>query len=650
MNRYRGLTVPPETGEQPISLHHAELDLGLRGELKARQLPEGASPELWDVRFERGGFRKDFGEKFLGQAAPAVILCIIEHKYISDEGPASPDTIGSGQFHRLIRLFRNADGVAETQLWDLANGIWRPDAIATGEFREIGERMVRGVSVQNVLLFAVPGAPIMYRDEDIGLVDGGNDFPSSTTLTAVGEFADVVLDSPGQVFRDEFRVNFNVTIELLSGEWASVTLVVELLDGTELGRKTFTNNTPNSLIGLVDQHIAFTHGLENGTTVRLRIDSIDSEGLAVDSVPFQELISDPPIQATEAIASLAYDEFYSFNWTAQYSAIGIEATWRMWRYDASADNWQPGNLITTVSSSQFHNHQNGDIFIPTAEVGDRFGLELVSVSHGGVGFDLTSVAWITGEGDVNVTVEPYNLVDDAAPKHGLTYQVVDSIIATLNSTEGPRALWIEPFADRVVALVDGHNTQSLWWTPSGNVLEWDPFVEGAGQIDLYDSRNDPIDDLQCAAPLSSDSLAIFRHRSIMRGFRTGQSIQAIGVNHWLENIGTESPFSRQVTPIGVIFLGHDRMVYVLTEGGIRPVGLPIHQILIERLTDNLDRVDSVFDPVFQHYYLGIPVFGSSTICEIYILDVARLMNEDKIVWRRRSCGDGLERFGIASEL
>lgn len=654
MNRYRGLRIPPETGEQPISLHHAELDLGLRGDLKARQLPEGASPELWDVRFERGGFRKDFGEKFLGQAAINTILCLIEHKFILGLPDEELEEVFQ-QFHRLIRFLRDVDGVARTEIWDSTNHQWLLDARADDPLTVIEERYVRGVSVQNVLLFAVAGAPILIREEGALLNAAGDDFPSSVSLTSVGNSSIVTFSSTEVIHRNIFRVNYNIALELLTEGELTVTLEV-LVDGTVVGTKTYTISSPTSFTGFTEEHIEFIWGMLPGTDVTLRIESIESTGSGEDSVNMttehDESFDDvaATVVAENPLPTVAADDQYTFNWTAasQLSSDRV-VTWRVHVWDSTTELWTtPVADFTTLVPALGVTSLEHTVEIPGLSVGDIFAFS--EVEDEAVTWTAPIVSWLVGEADFSVDVKPYNKDVDGDPRHGLTYNEVTGTEVTLTPTDGPEALWIEPFADRVVALVDGPNTQRLWWTASGNVKQWDPTIVGAGQIDLFDTRNDPIDDLQCAAPLSSDSLAIFRARSIMRAFRTGQSVQAIGVNHWLENIGTESPFSRQVTPIGIVFLGHDRMVYILTESGIRPVGLPIHQLLIERLTDHLERVDAIFDPVFQHYYLGIPVFGSEKICEIYILDVARLMNEDKIVWRRRSCGDGLERFGLASEL
>ncbi len=659
MNKYRGLRIPEEPGEQPISLHHAQLDLGLRGDLMPRQIPEGSSPNLWDVRFERGGFRKDFGEKFLGQAAPTTVLVIVEHKFI-DEGVISGGyegysdygsyaaIVGQQQFHRLVRLFRNALGQAELEVWDSSIEQWVFGGIATnfatGEPVQIESRYVRAVSVQNLLLFAVAGASILIREESPILDQTGDDFPSENELTSVDDSTTAVFSSVEPIHFNRFTVNFSIDISIEEPEVVVVTLDVDV-NGENVTSLGFQATGPD---GMSQDHasIEFTRALAVNDDVTLKIASIETDAaFDRDANLTQAGGSDPLYIAEKTTEAPAIGNNYTFRYMLQAAEGTYPITVNFFRWDSGTSTW---NIV----DSKEHDFEDDleilthTVNIPEMEQGDFFGIEDADATN----LDGFEVSWQDQDVDITVSVKGFNLTEDNDPAFGLAYAIEEGTDLDFEEIEGPEALWIEPFADRVIALVDGPNTQSIWWTPSGDVKNWDPFAEGAGQMDLFDTRNDPIDDLQCAAPLSSDSLAIFRHRSIMRAFRTGQSIQAIGVNHWLENIGTESPFSRQVTPIGIIFLGHDRMVYILSESGIRPVGQPIHQILIERLTSNLEIVDSVFDPVFQHYYLGIPVFGSQLICEVYILDVARLMNEDKIVWRRRSCGNGLQRFALASEL
>jgi hypothetical protein len=158
---------------------------------------------------------------------------------------------------------------------------------------------------------------------------------------------------------------------------------------------------------------------------------------------------------------------------------------------------------------------------------------------------------------------------------------------------------------------------------------------GAGKLFLVDTRSDGIDALQGGAVLNSNFLAVFRQRSIMRAFETGNVQQAIGVVTWIENLGTNCPFSIRNVLGGVMFLGHDSMMYFLNEQGPQSVGLPIHQEIIEDLTGDLSLVDSAWDPTFGEYYLGIPVGPTTEIVKVWVFDVDRFLKTQETVWRRK---------------
>ncbi len=90
------------------------------------------------------------------------------------------------------------------------------------------------------------------------------------------------------------------------------------------------------------------------------------------------------------------------------------------------------------------------------------------------------------------------------------------------------------------------------------------------------------------------------------------------------------------------------MVYFLTEEGPVPVGKPIQQDLIETVTDNLDLVDSAFDSTFGEYLLGVPEAPATNITKVWIFDVDKFLQEQRIVWRSRDMV--VQRFAEASEV
>lgn len=664
MNLYKGINPQPAgTERQPVVVHVDKVDLGFRTDLMPRQLPPGSTPNMQDIRHERGGFRKDFGERAMGLSAMNPILVIVEHKFI-DTVQTSYDYYdelvgGTQQFHRLIRMLRNTAGVARTEIWDSTNQQWLLDGIAEPPFNEITDRYVRAVSMLNHVLFAVGGQPIMYREEtpDLSsLSSTGDDFPSSTELDAEDETAVVEFSSSETVYQNQFSVNYEATLELTENGTLTVTLAVEI-GGEEVatGTLSITATSGSRLQGFVNQSIVFNALITEGTDVTLRLKEIEAVSEADGFLEFGTKLEGERDFRTEEITTPAPTGQYSIDWTVLYETANTSSTWKIELYDSSEAEYVLLEQFEVFGSPHSVQHRHSFESLAAA-AGDRFYFTLVEQSDdfGSPGDDDPDyylpgvVTWSEGVAGHDVGIFPYNKDTDGDPNHGLTYRTVEGTDVVLKSTDGPEACWIEPFADRIVALCDGPDTQILWWSANGDPLEWDTEVEGVDQIALEDTRNDPIDDLQCAAPLTSNALAIFRSRSIMRAVRTGRIEQAIAVNHWLENIGTESPFSRQVTPAGILFLGFDRMVYLLTEGGPQPVGQHIHQELVEKLTDNLHLVDSVFDPVFRHYYLGIPVDGSDVICETYIFELDKFIDKQELVWRVRS--GNIQRFALASEL
>jgi hypothetical protein len=208
---------------------------------------------------------------------------------------------------------------------------------------------------------------------------------------------------------------------------------------------------------------------------------------------------------------------------------------------------------------------------------------------------------------------------------------------------GPAAKYIIHFARRIIALQDRGDSQVFSFTVDGILTDFDG--AGSGKLFLISSRSDPIDALQGGAVLNSNFLAVFRQRSIMRAFETGNVLQAIGVVDWIENLGTNFPFSIRNVLGGVMFLGHDNMVYFLTEQGPRAVGLPIHQEIIEDLTGDLTLVDSGYDPTFAEYYLGIPVGAATEITKVWVFDIDRFLKTQDTVWRRKPMD--IQRFATA---
>lgn len=250
------------------------------------------------------------------------------------------------------------------------------------------------------------------------------------------------------------------------------------------------------------------------------------------------------------------------------------------------------------------------------------------------------------------SVKPYNLPVDADPLHGIEYEIETGVVnsdLTLLSPDAPRGRFIAPFGDRLFSLRDFEDRQVIAASADGLVETW--AGDDTAYFSLLDAASDPIDDLMGMAHLGPGVAALFRKRSIHRVYETGRVEVPIAVAKWLEQIGTESPFSIRLVDKGIAFLGHDKMVYILTEQGHQAVSPWIHDQLIEKLADaDLGLVDSAYNSVTGEYYLGIPIGDSNDIEETWILDVKRmwLLQGQEQPWRRRPGVVG--RFGSVSQI
>ena len=222
-----------------------------------------------------------------------------------------------------------------------------------------------------------------------------------------------------------------------------------------------------------------------------------------------------------------------------------------------------------------------------------------------------------------------------------------SLLSVIDPTADIQPLYVGAFGDRLILYQDlgtstnaGEELQSLAWSVDGSILDFS--AAGSGQIFLLDTPSHPIDELQGGAQIGNNILAIFRQRSIMRGFETGNIDQAVGAVHWIEGIGTETPFSITPAPVGVCFLGHDGLAYFLTEQGPTPIGEAIQDEIMSQLTvaNRREGVQASFDYNNQHWWLGIPASGSSILLQtIYIFDLGWFFSTLEKIWMKLDvCG------------
>ncbi|KKK73297.1 hypothetical protein LCGC14_2895240, partial [marine sediment metagenome] len=204
------------------------------------------------------------------------------------------------------------------------------------------------------------------------------------------------------------------------------------------------------------------------------------------------------------------------------------------------------------------------------------------------------------------------------------------------------ARYLGIFADRVIALQVDEDPQKVSWPVNGVPTNW--VDEGSGSSILRSHSVDPVDELLALEVLTSNVAALFRRRSIMRVVQTGIASNALGFYRWLENLGTESPFSPEVVPGGIMFLGHDKQVYYLTEKGPTPVSQFIQEELESTIGD-LGVVEGTYDATTQNYMLAVPGLTGSNTAITWLFDFGRMIAEQVLVWQKRT--ETMNRLAIA---
>ncbi len=196
------------------------------------------------------------------------------------------------------------------------------------------------------------------------------------------------------------------------------------------------------------------------------------------------------------------------------------------------------------------------------------------------------------------------------------------------SVDAPIAHFIFPFEDRLLALGDTGDPQSLAASADGDITKWAGI--DTQLTSLLDTVHDPLDPVQALGMLSDNQAGLIRARNIMRVSETGDPLFPIAIQPWVEGIGTESPQSIAQTRDGIMWLAHNLMVYYWDGGSPPvPVGVPIHRELIDKLTSKVDEVTSTFDPIHDDFWLCTPV-GT------WIFALGKFIDEQRLEWHSRS--------------
>lgn len=625
-NKYKAVQdVLPRQVERPSKLAVHNPTLGFRSDVSPREMPLEATPDSSDVAYERGAIRKDFGWVSIGTAAASKVLALGEYKFI----------FGPNLTQRTIRIWRNAaDGKAVAEIWDGA--LWTELIRSSTPIEPVYLAMA---AIQNILALA-DGKRVLRLSE----VDEPSplqfDFPTGEEIQVVGELTQLTVTGiTGQVDQTgtvKFRVTFDGTGDtiLQLGFYVNGVLEETLLFSYIAGVDP-DPDAREDLAELVRDNWA------DGDVVKIQVDDIVGGVSTIDVIPIATIGADnpggpPPAshQIDKSVARPDIKDTYAFKITVTKDLPdegGNSITIGIYTTVDNGVNWvkqganevfnAPGTREVIRVIADFDGAGPDFKFAVNRETSD------VAAQDWSVGCDVTYSR-------TNVKAKGFNKAVDVDPDAGLTLQETVQELRFEPIGGAPAGRYVFSFDDRLVVLQDGVDAQSLAWSVGGDVLDFRGV--DSGQIFLVSPRIDSIDALMCGAPLASNVAALIRQRSIMRVFPTGNVAQALGAVHWIEGIGTEARFSLQVVLGGVMFLGHDFMVYYLTEQGPQPVGLTVQQELLERLSDSdLELVDSAYDVVLGRYILGIPEDGAVSITALWQFDLKRFLERRQVVWWRR---------------
>lgn len=603
MNKFRGVRLAGIAPKRPVDLPMLTFGGGFRGDASPLVLPLDTASLAMNVKFEKEGIRKAYGSRELGDSAGTRILALGSHRFF----------FWDDYITRPFRAFIDGDGKLKVQAWN--GSAWGSNWISADL---VPSRLLSWTSVQDSLLFA-DGEKILRLGVDIVQDAQENDFTAAEIIDAESEETSVTV-SPAGATGSFYTIYYH--IDLAGPDDIEVELSFSH-NGTEVGRRVYSRRSDELPVTLENESFQLVDEIEDGDTITITIIRIDSGGIAdVDEeVAFAD-VGFWDFQAT-LDADGAWDQKYLINWLI--SPIPDEPDPSLNIYVDKGSGWE---FVETVHSPQ--NSNTHEITVPGLSTGSKVRVQ----PSGASGANVFHLRWVRRVATTStVEVRGNNKATTGDVFAGVEYLTKGAVHPVFEKIQNaPAAHFVFNFGDRAIALgsVDEPD-QALSWSTDGDITDW--LGGDSGQIFLLETRRDPVDPLMAGAPLGSAVAALYRRHSIMRMFETGNDQQAIGAVHWIEGVGTRSPFSVQVVPGGNIFLSSDLMVYYLTEGGQPvPIGHFIQQELRNAHIEHYDLVDSAY--VDGEYFLGVPENGNDSITAVWALDFERYTVTQQVQWRR----------------
>jgi hypothetical protein len=636
-----------------------------------------------DVRFERNGVEKAYGASDVGIAASAKILGMVEHGFYD------PDPAVQASVTRLFRLTREPSGQGRLERFDTTTSTWVFDSnavtgtdgtpnnpvylsedycslVSIGLTGSVDQNPAVNKDKPGALFIAAPnnhtngaeasrdGDLLVRRETLTGPVTEIDQWPQ-TLLTTVGDEVPVTPSPSDEVVDGKYRVRFTTTTDIVSDvDEVEVTVGVYAND-VKVGEAIISETTagPVDIDSLVE-----VVAIADPLTLKLKLDAFDitpTPGVVTPKESTVPILSSGNWDCDKVEATAADGDIYRYNYSIDVPPGG-SVTANFW-YSIDGIGWSLAGT-KNYNTEGIYTGEQEQFVIPGLGAAAKFRY---TFTGGGVGSGIydppTEVTWTVTAGNpqATVSVRGWDSVGATDPQPGITWEVIqpgtieftyvsDTVIwdstqvapAGTSPNPVPKPTFISAFGDRLIALRRTNDEQIVAASADGIAENWifNSTVPGyfGGFVAAYpDTRSDPIDPFQSSASLTNDVFALFRERSIMRGFETGNFQIPIGVQHWIEEVGTESPWSVHQVKGGIIFLGHDKQVYFLNEGGPQPIGEPI-RLDLERADFNPYFVEAFYDNVLGEYWLGIPLAGNS-ISFWFVFSVNEMQTEQRLQWR-----------------
>jgi hypothetical protein len=606
-NKYRGANVefvaPPSRDPEIVS---GTFEGGMILAKGAQQIELNQSPKHDKVRVEFGALRADYSVLQLGDATAVAgqkIYALGEHRFV-----VAQTTL----YEKIFRLYHdNADpdlaviDSLDDSDPDPANWEWVNEVSGGGtDSVVISDTLLSWESFFNQVFFADGTAQGIFRwDRSTLIPDEGNDFPTTNLLVAEGESVDVTVTPAGALLYT-YVVHCSLVVTGPSEEGGYVTISVEHM-GLELFSvmKWIAQSSDTDRVStFANIPITVVRNIADGDPVSLKIKTI----YAPSVTRLQTLTRVSTTNVWEATPKTPLREAYLKTYTFKFH---IGGTGTGLKIDIYFDYDGVGYLLAHTASTYNCGVAYVEDLIADEDVADVVGFKIVidetPSSHT---FAWSYVEW---EEKFEVAVHGFNKVTDSDANYGIEYSLVgveQNDLLFVRDTIEPtdpvvRGRYLGVIADRLVVLQSDGDPQRVRWSVNGDPLDWIGNGSGDTALSPIISRSDPIDPVMALKSLASDVGVLFRQRSIMRVVPTGLVNPALAFYPWIEKLGTESPFSVVTTPYGIIFLGHDRQIYLLTESGHQAIGSPINE---KFAIDTPADVEAVYDPVTQEYILSIP--------------------------------------------